>query len=66
MITPSLTTMAVDKIGMGRLAVTLLLHQLEMERSCSTTTLIKPTLVERETVVAVPPVRDAVEAGPRA
>jgi DNA-binding LacI/PurR family transcriptional regulator len=65
MITPSLTTMAVDKIGMGRLAVTLLLHQLEMERSCATTTLIKPTLVERETVVTAPPVRDAVEAGPR-
>ena len=49
-ILPGLTTMAVDKPGMGRLAVTLLLHQLEMGKIAGTTTLVKPTLVERATV----------------
>jgi LacI family transcriptional regulator len=49
-IAPPLTTMAVDKPGMGRLAVTLLLHQLEVGKECRTTTLVKPTLVERATV----------------
>jgi len=57
MIKPALTTMAVDKTGMGRLAVTLLLHQLEMEKSCATTTLVKPALVERETVRTLTPLR---------
>ena len=28
-VTPQLTTMAVDKLGMGRLALTMLLHRLE-------------------------------------
>jgi LacI family transcriptional regulator len=50
MIAPALTTMAVDKPGMGRLAVTLLLHQLEVGKVCGITTLMKPTLVERMTV----------------
>jgi LacI family transcriptional regulator len=49
-IAPALTTMAVDKPGMGRLAVTLLLHQLEVGKACGAKTLMKPTLVERATV----------------
>lgn len=49
-VTPGLTTMAVDKQGMGRLAVTLLLHQIEVGRKSGSTTLMKPTLVERATV----------------
>ena len=49
-IAPPLTTIAVDKPGIGRLAVTLLLHQIEVGKECGTTTLMKPTLVERATV----------------
>ena len=49
-VLPGLTTMAVDKPGMGRLAVTLLLHQLEIGKIAGSTTLVKPTLVERATV----------------
>jgi LacI family transcriptional regulator len=49
-ITPSLTTMAVDKAGMGRLAVTLLLHRLEFQDECVTSTLVRPQLIERQSV----------------
>ncbi|HEX2756390.1 MAG TPA: LacI family DNA-binding transcriptional regulator [Candidatus Limnocylindrales bacterium] len=49
-VTPRLTTMAVDKIGMGHLAVTLLLHRLELGSAAVTQTLIRPRLVERESV----------------
>jgi LacI family transcriptional regulator len=49
-IAPPLTTMAVDKPGMGRLAVSLLLHQLEVGKECGTATLMKPRLIERATV----------------
>ena len=52
-IAPPLTTVAVDKPGMGRLAVTLLLHQIEMGKECGSTTLMKPTLVERSTVLTL-------------
>jgi DNA-binding LacI/PurR family transcriptional regulator len=64
LIKPALTTMDVDKTGMGRLAVTLLLHQLELERSCATTTLVKPTLIERETVRTLTSVQPVVPVGP--
>lgn len=47
-ISPALTTMAVDKVGMGRIAVTLLAHRLELGKECVTQTLVRPTLVERE------------------
>jgi len=60
-ILPGLTTMAVDKPGMGRLAVTLLLHQLEFGKIAGCTTLVKPTLVERATVRTIE--REAPEAG---
>jgi LacI family transcriptional regulator len=49
-VAPALTTMAVDKIGMGRLAVTLLLHRLEQPTGAASQTLIRPRLVERESV----------------
>ena len=49
-ISPALTTMAVDKPGMGSLAVTLLVHQLETAKKSMTTTLVRPQLMERETV----------------
>jgi LacI family transcriptional regulator len=52
---PALTTMAVDKVGMGRLAVTLLAHRLEFGKECVTQTLVRPTLVERETTRALEP-----------
>ncbi len=60
-IFPGLTTMAVDKQGMGRLAVTLLLHQLEIGKIAGSTTLVKPTLVERATVRTID--REAPEVG---
>ena len=46
-VSPGLTTMAVDKVGMGRLAVTLLAHRLELGKECVTQTLVRPTLVLR-------------------
>lgn len=49
-ITPPMTTMAVDKAGMGRLAVTLLLHRLEFEDESVTSTLVRPHLIERQSV----------------
>ncbi len=49
-VAPPLTTMAVDKIGMGRLAVTLLLHRLEHPAGAVSQTLIRTRLVERESV----------------
>ena len=47
-VSPALTTMAVDKVGMGRIAVTLLAHRLELGKECVTQTFVRPTLVERE------------------
>jgi DNA-binding LacI/PurR family transcriptional regulator len=47
-VSPGLTTMAVDKVGMGRIAVTLLAHRLELGKECVTQTLVRPTLVLRE------------------
>lgn len=55
-VSPALTTMAVDKVGMGRIAVTLLAHRLEVGKECVTETFIRPTLVERESSRAIEPV----------
>jgi LacI family transcriptional regulator len=52
-ISPGLTTMAVDKVGMGRIAVTLLAHRLELGKECVTQTLVRPTLVLRESTGVV-------------
>lgn len=49
-VSPALTTMAVDKLGMGRIAVTLLAHRLELEKDCVTQTLVRPQLVARDSV----------------
>jgi DNA-binding LacI/PurR family transcriptional regulator len=49
-ITPSLTTMQVDKIGMGRLAVTLLLNRLEQPDAGVVEASLFPRLVVRESV----------------
>ena len=54
-VSPALTTMAVDKVGMGRLAVTLLSHRLEVGKECVTQTLVRPTLMERDTVRTLEP-----------
>jgi DNA-binding LacI/PurR family transcriptional regulator len=54
-VSPALTTMAVDKAGMGRLAVTLLAHRLDVGKECVTVTLVRPQLVERETVLTLEP-----------
>ena len=52
-VSPGLTTMAVDKVGMGRIAVTLLAHRLEVGKECVTQTLVRPTLVLRESTSVV-------------
>jgi LacI family transcriptional regulator len=54
-VSPALTTMAVDKVGMGRIAVTLLAHRLELGKTCVTQTLVRPQLVERESVRTLSP-----------
>jgi hypothetical protein len=46
-VTLQLTTVAVDKVGMGHLAVSLLLHRLERSTGAASETPIRPTLVER-------------------
>jgi len=52
-ITPGLTTMQIDKIGMGRLAVSLLINRVDRPESAQVTGIIRPRLIERESVAAV-------------
>jgi LacI family transcriptional regulator len=61
-VSPALTTMAVDKVGMGRIAVALLAHRLELEKECITQTLVRPQLIERESTRALDPVERPREA----
>jgi LacI family transcriptional regulator len=49
-VTPSLTTMHVDKIGMGRLAVQLLINRVEYPDASHVTAVILPNLMDRESV----------------
>jgi LacI family transcriptional regulator len=49
-VTPALTTMHVDKIGMGRLAVQLLINRVENLDASPVTAVIRPYLVERKSV----------------
>lgn len=49
-VSPSLTTMAVDKLGMGRLAVMLLLHRMEFPDGHVVQAALRPRLVERRSV----------------
>jgi LacI family transcriptional regulator len=49
-VTPALTTMHVDKISMGRLAVQLLTNRAEFPAAGCVTAILRPTLVERQSV----------------
>lgn len=50
---PALTTMAVDKIGMGRLAVTMLEYRIANRDAAVSCTTLMPTLLKRQTVAPV-------------
>jgi LacI family transcriptional regulator len=52
-IAPALTTMRVDKVSMGRLAVQLLAQRAEFTDAACVTAILRPTLVERQSVRAV-------------
>jgi LacI family transcriptional regulator len=49
-VTPALTTMRVDKATMGRMAVQLLLNRLEEPGGSQVTAVLRPALVERQSV----------------
>lgn len=49
-VVPPLTTMQVDKLSMGRMAVQLLASRVELPESGTVTTLLRPRLIERESV----------------
>jgi len=51
-VEPALTTMRVDKVGMGRLAVELLIHRVAHPDGASVEALLRPTLVQRDSVTA--------------
>lgn len=53
-VMPPLTTMQVDKIGMGRLAVNLLLNRAETPQACLVTAVLQPTLIKRMSVQNLP------------
>ena len=54
-VTPALTTMHIDKVSMGRLAVQLLLDRAEFPSRNCVTTALRPTLIERASVRSLPP-----------
>ena len=49
-VSPPLTTMHVDKIGMGRLAVELLVNRIEYPESSPVRAAVRPSLIERSSV----------------
>ena len=51
--TPPLTTMLVDKVGMGRLAAQLLINRIEYPAAAHVCAWIRPTLVERQSVASI-------------
>ena len=51
-MTPTLTTMHVDKAAMGRLAMLLLGYRFESAESERVTAILRPRLIERESVAA--------------
>jgi LacI family transcriptional regulator len=59
-MTPGLTTMAVDKVSMGRLAILMLDYRLSWPKAMPSMTLLRPELRERESVCAF-----AESPGPR-
>lgn len=50
--TPSLTTMRVDKVGMGRLAAQLLINRIEYPAAAHVRSCLRPALIERQSVAA--------------
>lgn len=52
-VSPSLTTMHVDKIGMGRLGVQLLINRVEHPESSPVRVIVCPELIERNSVCAI-------------
>ncbi len=52
-VTPALTTMHVDKVSMGRLAVQLLINRADFPAASRVTTMLRPTLVERQSVCSI-------------
>jgi LacI family transcriptional regulator len=54
-VSPMLTTMAIDKVGMGRISVTLLAHRLELGKECVSHTFIRPQLIDRQSVRLLDP-----------
>lgn len=52
-VTPALTTMHVDKVGMGRLAVHLLINRVNHPDASPVTATVRPQLVVRDSVRAV-------------
>jgi LacI family transcriptional regulator len=53
-VSPALTTMHVDKVGMGRLAVQLLINRIEHPDSDLTRVTVRSHLIERESVCTIP------------
>jgi LacI family transcriptional regulator len=49
-ITPALTTMQVDKAGLGRIAVQLLANRAEFPDAACVTAVLRPSLIERQSV----------------
>ena len=49
-VSPALTTMRVDKMGMGRLAAQLLLNRLSFPNTGQVQTIMRPSLIERQSV----------------
>jgi LacI family transcriptional regulator len=54
---PALTTMHVDKAGLGRMAVQLLANRAEFPAAGCVTAALRPTLVERQSVGAIAPIQ---------
>lgn len=52
-VTPSLTTMHVDKLGMGRLAVHVLVNRVNHPESSPVTAVVRTRLIERDSVCAI-------------
>jgi LacI family transcriptional regulator len=52
-LTPSLTTMHVDKAGLGRMAVQLLTNRAEFPDAACVTAMLRPTLIERQSVCVI-------------
>jgi LacI family transcriptional regulator len=53
LVRPALTTMHVDKVGMGRLAVETLIHRLEFPDTAPITVTLRLKLIERQSVMDV-------------